>query len=305
MAPCPPRLTVPLLVEILTPAAALVVTLASTLVTEDEPTVRLDNGALPPTSPRKVTAPTPPVTLRLREVPSELIVESNRMSPEVAPLETTRFAVSITGFFNSIKPPRPCVAVPCGVPPMAFKSPFSVMIPAGAPIMMLPALPPLRFEVAPLVAAPPVVVIAPTARLPVVLVRVTAAALLPTPTELLAPVVIIFCRVTPLAAVTVTEPEAVPVSVPAVVVILAPEMAVTAPEVAVRLMLPPLVTSGSLMVMDDPVMVTIPLACPPAAALPVITLPPLESKVSAPVELLPRVMAPPALTAAKLMEPVS
>ena len=125
----------------------------------------------------------------------------------------------------------------------------------------MPAFPPLRLGIDEFVdAPPPSVVIAPTLRSPVVAVSVTAEALLPTPSELLAPLVVTFCSVMPLAAVTVTKPEAVPVSVPAVVMIFAPEMAVTAPEVAFKMTLPPEVVIESSSVMLLPVIVTIPLA---------------------------------------------
>ncbi len=140
--------------------------------------------------------------------------------------------------------------------------------------------------------------------LPAVLVRVTAEALLPTPRELLAPVVTTFCRVMPLAALTVTRPEAVPVSVFAVVVMSAPEMVVTAPDVEVSVTLPPLVTKGSSNVIELPVMLTVPLACPPAPALPVRTLPLAELNVRAPVLLLPRVIAPPAVTDENVAAPL-
>jgi len=79
----------------------------------------------------------------------------------------------------------------------------------------------------------------PTFRLPVVAVKLTAAALLPTPTELDAPVVVIFCKVKPLAAVTLTRPEEVPVSVSAVVTISESAAAMTAPVSEIRLTLPP------------------------------------------------------------------
>ncbi len=187
---------------------------------------------------------------------------------------------------------------------MAFRSPLRTIVPAGAVKTRLPALPPLRFEVAPDVAAPPLVVTAPTLMLPVVAVSVTADALLPTPRELLAPVVTMFCRAIPLAAVTVRPPEAVPVSVFAVVVMSAPEMAVTAPEVAVRVTLPPLVTKGSFSVIELPVMLTVPLAWPPAPGVPLSTLPLAESNVRAPVLLFPSVIAPPATTEENVAAPL-
>ena len=80
---------------IATPLAEFVVILPSTVVFEEELTVSEDSGAVPPTAPQKVTAPTPPVTVRLRDVLSELMVDLNSISPEVAPEDTTRLAVNI------------------------------------------------------------------------------------------------------------------------------------------------------------------------------------------------------------------
>ena len=135
---------------------------------------------------------------------------------------------------------------------------------------------------------------APTFTSPVVAVMPTAAALLPTPSRLFAPVVVMAWRVTLPWAVTLTTPDAVPVSPSAVVTMLAPAMAVTSPLVAVRLTRPPLVRIGSFRVIEVPVTDTVPLAWPALPAVPLMTLPLAESRVTAPVLLSPRVIAPPA-----------
>ena len=150
---------------------------------------------------------------------------------------------------------------------MAFRSPLSTMsapLPV-APTTMEPALPPFRLATAFAfaTAAPPLVVIAPTLMLPAVADSVTAAALDPTPTLLPAPVVVMACNVMPLAEVSVTEPDVVPVLSSAVVTMSAPVLAlmpVPAAPVAVKIRLPPLVRMSSLMLIDEPVTVTTPLA---------------------------------------------
>ena len=267
--PNPPKYTL-LLALISIPAAAFVVTFVLILVFVDDVTESEESGAVPPITLWNVTHPVPAVTVKLREVVSELMVDSNSISPEVSPLVTRRLAVSTTGVLTSIYPPKPCVPVPSLAPPIAFRSPLRLMIvPLVAPRMILPALPPLRFVVAPAKASPPLVVTAPILMLPPVLVTVTAAALLPTPRVLLAPVVTISCKRILLVAVSVTLPEAVPVSSPAVVVIFPPTFvtvgelagfAVNVPLVAIKFTLPPFVRIGSFKKMEVPLTVIIPLA---------------------------------------------
>ena len=109
--PVPPKYTV-LIALISIPPTAFVVTFFLILVFVDDVTESEDNGAVPPIISWNVTDPVPAVTVKLREVASELIVDSNSMSPEVAPLVTKRLPVKTAGVLTSIYPPRPWVAVP-------------------------------------------------------------------------------------------------------------------------------------------------------------------------------------------------
>ena len=91
-----------LLATTLTPEAAFVVTFSSMSARADDDTAKEDNTARPPTVPSNNTSPVPAVTVRLRDVPSELMVDRKEILPEVAPEETTRLAVRTTGVVNSI-----------------------------------------------------------------------------------------------------------------------------------------------------------------------------------------------------------
>ncbi len=84
------------------PPAAFVVMFPRAVVVVEDVTVRDDKGALPPTALLNITDPIPAVTDKLRGLLSESTVELNRISPDVAPLETERFAVSTTAFSMSI-----------------------------------------------------------------------------------------------------------------------------------------------------------------------------------------------------------
>ena len=118
--------------------------------------------------------------------------------------------------------------------------------------------------------SPPDVVIAKTETFPPDELMLTVAALLPDARLLDAPVVVTLFSVTPVAPAMVTEPEVVPVLTSAVVVMLAPALAVTAPVVEVMLTLPPAVTIDFAIFTDAAEIETRPLACPASPPTPVI-----------------------------------